>query len=265
MTFENDANYLDQHFLTDEEVIKLLIKEAKLSNKDIVIEIGPGSGNITKFIAPKVEKLYCIELDLRLKPALLKLKEAFPNIELIFGNALNVFIPKCDKIITSLPYSILEPFINKLLRCEFSEAIMLIGSKYASSVNAKTITKLSLLTNAFFNLQIITEIDPKSFDPKPKVGVSLIKLTPKKIDEITDLSLLILRFMFIYQNQKVKNALMEAIIRAKEVRKEAFTKNMAKEKIKPLNIPIDILDKKFEVCTNKDLEVLYPIIVRIFN
>lgn len=263
MTFENDTDYFDQHFLVDESIIKTFIEQANLNQNDIVVEIGPGKGNLTNLIAPKVEKLYCIELDERLKPDLLKLKTINPNIELIFGSVLDTFIPKCTKIITSLPYSIIEPFMDKLIKCDFNEAIMIVGNKFASSVINQEINRLSLLTNCFFSTEKIMEIIPDAFDPKPRVMSAMVKMIPLKVNEIEDFKLLIFRFMFIYRSQKVKNALMESLIRAKSYKEETLTKKMSREIINSMNIPNNILDKKYETCSNEDLEILYHEIEKI--
>jgi 16S rRNA (adenine1518-N6/adenine1519-N6)-dimethyltransferase len=66
MDFVNDTDYLDQHFLIDKNIENRFIKEAYLSNNDIVVEIGPGKGNISDKIAKKVKHLTCIEIDKRL-------------------------------------------------------------------------------------------------------------------------------------------------------------------------------------------------------
>ena len=113
--FKNNPDELDQHFLIDKDVINSFIKVCNLSKDDVVLEIGPGDGTLTKLIAPKVKKMYVIEKDIRLKPYLDKIK----NIDVTYGSCLNVPFPKVDKIITSLPYSIIEPFIyNKLEKKE---------------------------------------------------------------------------------------------------------------------------------------------------
>ncbi len=263
MNFNNKTNYLDQIFLVDDCVVKTFIEESNLNKTDIVVEIGPGKGNLTNLIAPKVEKLYCIELDERLKPDLLKTKENNPNTEIIFGSALDIFIPICTKIITSLPYSITEPFIEKLIKCDFNEAIMIVGNKYAKGVMESQLNRLSLLTNCFFKTEKIMEIIPDAFFPKPRVMSAMVKMIPLEANEIEDLKLLIFRFMFIYRSQKVKNALMESLIRAKSFKEETLTKKMSKEIIKNLDISNDLLAKKFEVCTNEDLEVLYRQIEKI--
>ena len=133
MNFVNDSNYFDQHFLIDNEIIMTFIKSAKLNKKDIVVEIGPGKGNISKLIANRVKKLYCIELDCRLKPYLSKLEKQFKNVEIIYDNALTVNLPICNKIVTSVPYSIIEPLINKLIHYHI-DIYMIMGKKYVDNV-----------------------------------------------------------------------------------------------------------------------------------
>ena len=115
--FVNDTNYLDQHFLIDKSVVNHFIDECNLGIKDIVVEIGPGKGDLSDTIARRAKHLTCIEIDRDLEPFINVLKERHSNIDVIYGNALNVFIPDCNKIISALPYSITEPFIEKLLRC----------------------------------------------------------------------------------------------------------------------------------------------------
>lgn len=73
MKFINNSDYFDQHFLNNNTIISTFVEEACLNKNDIIIEIGPGKGIITEKIAPKVKKVYCIELDNRLKPFLDKI------------------------------------------------------------------------------------------------------------------------------------------------------------------------------------------------
>lgn len=243
--FKNDSNYLDQHFLVDEKVINEFIKICNLKNTDIVVEIGPGKGNITKLIKPKVKSLTVIELDNRLDEYLNKI----PNINVIIGNVLEVDIPKCDKMITSLPYSIIEPFIYKLIKTDFKELYMIMGSNYVNSVINKEITNLSLLTNTFFDVEYYFDIKPDSFNPKPRVLSSVIKLTKKSyFNELN----LFFKTMYELDDKKIKNALMESFIKVKGI-----TKKESKEIVKELNLDEIILNKKFSTISNEELKIVY--------
>ena len=121
--FENDTNYLDQHFLIDKSIINAFIDASDLKVDENVVEIGPGKCEISDIIARKVGSLTCIEIDRNLEHFINVLKDKHENVDVIYGSALNVFIPKCNKIISALPYSITEPFIEKLIRCDFDSAI----------------------------------------------------------------------------------------------------------------------------------------------
>ena len=243
--FENDINYLDQHFLADDIVIKKFINTCNLNKDDIVVEIGPGTGTLTKLIASKVKSLTVIEKDERLKEYLIRI----PNIKIIYGNVLDIEIPKCNKIITALPYSIIEPFIYKLTKTYFKELYMIMGSTYVNNVINKKITNLSLLTNTYFNVEKYFDIEPNSFNPKPKTMSSVIKLTKKeKINELD----LIIKSMYEQKDKKIKNALMESLIKIKKI-----TKKESKSIIKSLKLDDELLNHKFEEISNEELKILY--------
>ena len=262
MEFINETDRLDQHFLVDESVINKFIETAKLNSSDIVVEVGPGKGNISKLIAPKVKKLYLIEKDERLRHYLSRLSE-LENIEITYDNVLDTYIPKCDKIITSLPYSIIEPFIYKIIKCDFKEIIMITGNRYADSVINNKISKLSLLTNCFFKTEKIMDILPESFDPKPRVLSSMIKMVKIGEKDLSDI-LIIFRNLFFYGDKKIKNGLMESFIRLNYLKGKNLTKKEAKEIISKLNISEDILSKDFNVISNEELVIMYSEIAKIF-
>ena len=243
--FKNNPDELDQHFLIDKDVINNFIKVCNLNKDDIVLEIGPGMGTLTKLIAPKVKKMYVIEKDIRLKPYLDKIN----NIDITYGSCLDVPFPKVDKIITSLPYSIIEPFIYKIIHEDFKELYMIMGKNYCDNVINNKITNLSLLTNIYLDTYKYFDISPDSFNPKPRVVSSLIKLTFKnKLDEKD----MIFRNMYKLNDKLVKNALMESLIIVKEL-----TKRESKDYINKLKIDDEILNKKFCMINNEELKVLY--------
>ena len=250
--FLNDTNYLDQHFLIDINIINEFIKISDIKKTDIVVEIGAGKGVITKLIAPISKKLIVIEKDKRLSEFL----DNIENIKVIYDSILNINIPKCNKIITSLPYSITEPFIYKLIDSKFDKLIMICGLNYANNVINNKITKLSLLTNLFFNFKFIKDIAPSSFEPQPRVYSALVTIENKKIDELT-YNEKILRYLYNYKYLKIKNALREIYIKL-----DSITKKEAKEKINKLNINEEILNKEFDAISNIELEYIYKLLMQ---
>lgn len=253
MEFKNDSDYLDQHFLIDQKVINKFIDVANFSKKDVVVEVGPGSGNLTKVIAPKVKALTCIEKDERLSTFLDKI----PDIKVIYGDVITYDLPPCDKIITSLPYSIIEPFMYKMTKTNFKELYMIMGSTYVNNVLNKEITNLSLLTNTYFNLEKIMDITPESFNPKPKTMSSMIKIIPKR--EFTKEEIII-KYLYELDAKKVKNDLKEAFIKYYH-----FTKKESLIIINNLNIEENILNKEFRLLSNEELKIIYQKIFSYFN
>jgi 16S rRNA (adenine1518-N6/adenine1519-N6)-dimethyltransferase len=258
MGFINDTNYLDQHFLIDKDVESKFIEEASLSKNDIIVEIGPGKGIISDKIAKKVKHLTCIEKDRKLSCYLDNLTKNNLNVSVIYDNALKTYIPKCDKIITSLPYSIIEPFIEKLIKCDFKEALLIVGNNYASKVITKEPNKLSLLTNCFFKIEKIMEITPDSFEPKPRVMSAMIRLKPiSSIDLIDNFSLFIFREIFFNRTKKVKNSLIEAFIRYKKINDLIFTQKQSKKLLEKLDLEKSLLESNIENIPNEYIKIIY--------
>ena len=250
--FTNDSDHLDQHFLIDQEVINDFIDFCNIKNTDTIIEVGPGNGVITEKLCQKAKKVTSIELDERLHVYLDTLELNYSNLEVVYQNVLNTYLPKCDKIITSLPYSIIEPFINKMIKCEFNELIMIMGENYIDDVMNNSNNKLALLTNAFFKVEKLREIEPNSFKPSPRTVSGIIKLIPKSLEETKkDFKLFIIRELFFYRDMKIKNALKESIIKYNN-----STQKEAKELINNLNIEENLLEEKFETISNADTSKL---------
>ena len=256
--FENDTNYLDQHFLIDKSIINAFVDAANLKITESVVEIGPGKGEITDTIARRVNHLTCIEIDERLEPFINVIKDKHENVDVIYGNVLDVYIPKCDKILSALPYSITEPFIEKLLRCDFNEAVLIVGKKFADNVLDKNLNKLALLTNSFFKVERVMDIAPDAFSPEPRVMSSMIKLTKLKREELNfSFKKFIFRELFFHRDRKLKNNLMEALIEFVKLHDKKLTKKESKAIIDSYNLPKETLNKEMENLSNEEYELLY--------
>ena len=256
--FENDIHYLDQHFLEDKSIINALIDASNLKINENVVEIGPGKGQLSDTIARRVNHLTCIEIDRELEPFINVLKDKHDNIDVIYGSALNVYIPECDKIISALPYSITEPFIEKLIRCDCKEAILIVGKKFADAVIEKKHNKLALLTNSFYVTERIMDIAPDAFNPKPRVMSSMIRLTKLNREDLHhSFKKFIFRELFFNRDRKLKNNLMEALIEFVKLHNQKLTKKESKAIIEKYNLPKEMLNKRIENLSNEEYELLY--------
>jgi len=258
MEFENDTNYLDQHFLIDKHIINRFVDEANVGTDDVIVEIGPGKGQISDTIARRCGHLTCIEIDRELEHFISVLQHKYDNVDIIYGNALNVYIPPCDKIISALPYSITEPFIEKLLRCEFKECLLIVGKKYADGVINKELNKLSLLTNCYFEVTKIIDIEPNAFAPAPRVMSSMIRLVPISRENLNNnFKMFVFREMFFHRERKLKNNLMESLIEFAKVHGHKLTKKESKAVIEGYEIPKETLNKLMENLSNEEYELVY--------
>lgn len=242
--FENNIDELDQHFLKDNYIINKIINVSNINSNDKVLEIGAGKGVLSELINKKTNNFTIIEKDVRLKNYL-------KNYKVIYNDVLKEDINNYDIIITSLPYSITEPFIYKLLDINFKRLIMICGKKFADEVIDKKINKLTLLTNLYFNTEKIIDIKPSSFEPQPRVMSSLIVIEKKEIDSLST-NELIMRYLYNYRYMKIKNALKEILIKINNI-----TQNEARKIISSYNIDDNILNKMFDEISNIELNEIF--------
>lgn len=215
----------DQFFLEDEKVIEKLISTAEIDGGDTVLEIGPGDGRVTKLLAKKAKKVVAIEIDRRFKPQLSEI----PKLVVIFGNALDVLETrrlKFDKIVSSLPSSIVEPLISRLVKIDFKTSSFLVPLIFVNKIEN------NIAFNTYFSMEMKGEVPKESFSPRPKTNWALIKLT-KKINalESDNYGDYLIQYLFEHPKAKLKNSLMEAVIKIYDSKGKKITKNFSRENI----------------------------------
>ena len=229
---------LGQNFLIDESVIKNIVDSAEICDNDIVIEVGPGIGNMTCELAKKAKKVIAVEIDQNLKPDLPK------NVELIYADALDLIEKKqFNKIISNIPYSISEPLLEKLLKLNFDLIVLLVGENFYSLLSKDS--KLSIIADSFFKIEKISDVPRTSFDPSPRVDSVLIRIKKKLPSEKEK----IIQEFVLQSDKKVKNALINALTRTKKL-----TQKQAKEKLK--GIPDRLLDKLTSYLSNEQFKII---------
>jgi 16S rRNA (adenine1518-N6/adenine1519-N6)-dimethyltransferase len=182
---------LGQNFLIDQNIIDKIIKTVPITNNE-VLEVGPGTGNLTKEILKKnPKKLFLVEKDVFLAESL---KEIINEKVTIFNEDILKFnenLLSKNKIIVfgNLPYNISTEIlstwiINLKNDYWFSDLILMFQKEVADRIIAKfntsTYGRLSILANWRLNINKICDVSPESFLPKPKIESTLIHFTPKK-------------------------------------------------------------------------------------
>ena len=174
-----------QHFLIDLSVANREVGYAELTKDDIVLEIGPGQGVITRLLAQKAKQVIAIEIDQRLVD---KLKTTLPgNVTLISGDALSVnfqTLPRFSKIVSNLPFEISSPITFKFLESSFSRAILIYQKDFAERLVAvpgkKEYSRLTVGVSYKAHCRILEDVSRSCFSPAPKVDSSIVELTPRE-------------------------------------------------------------------------------------
>ena len=182
---------LGQNFLIDREVLEKIVSITDITNKD-VLEIGPGSGNLTTYILKKKpKKLYVVEKDDDLA---ILLKEKFDTeIEIINDDILKVSESNISEqklsVFGNLPYNISTEILSKWIlnigsNFWFETLVLMfqkeVADRIISEFNNSNYGRLSILSSWKLNVKKILDIKPQSFSPRPKIDSSLLLFTPKE-------------------------------------------------------------------------------------
>ena len=188
---------LGQNFLLDKNIINKIIDAAKIESSDVVLEVGPGTGNLTEFIiSQKPKKIYLIEKDENLANDLEK--QYFNKVNIIKKDILKVpyefYSGKKFLILGNLPYNISTKILSKWClnkSLNVSKMVLMfqkeVAERILANVNSKNYSRITILSRWKFNIKKITDVKPNSFFPKPKVHSTVLEFVSKrKIHEIKD-------------------------------------------------------------------------------
>lgn len=177
---------LGQCFLKDKNIVKKAINAANINKNDIVLEIGLGKGILTKELAKQCKKVIVIELDKKLEIFWEDIIKEYPNVEIIWNDALKVNLKELgfNKVVANLPYQISSPITFKLLDCDFEVAVLMYQYEFAKRMGAPSGTKeysrLSVSVQYRAVVDYVCKVSPSAFSPKPKVDSAIVKITKKK-------------------------------------------------------------------------------------
>lgn len=182
---------LGQNFLIDENIIYKIIDGAGISINDIVVEIGPGIGTLTQYLAERAKNVLAIEIDKNLIPILDETLGSYNNIEVVNGDVLklnlkelitNKFHGERVKVVANLPYYVTTPIIMKFLEEEIpvKDIVVMVQREVADRLNAHPNTKdygsLSVAVQYYCETEIITRVPKSVFIPQPNVESTVIRL-----------------------------------------------------------------------------------------
>ena len=242
-----------QNFLIDTHVLERIIDEAGITPDDFVLEIGPGIGTMTQYLACAAREVVAVEIDKVLIPILEgDTLKAFDNVTVINEDILKVDINKLVeeknggrpiKVVANLPYYITTPIIMGLFESHVpieSITIMVqkeVADRMKTGPGSKEYGALSLAVQYYANPEIVANVPPNCFMPRPNVGSAVIRLTRHEtpVVDVKDEKLMfrIIRASF---NQRIKT-LVNGLKNSGEIN---FTKEQIEAAITAIDKPLTI-------------------------
>ena len=218
-----------QNFLIDTHVLDKIIKAAEITKDDMVLEIGPGIGTMTQYLAEAAGKVVAVEVDRNLIPILSDTLSAYDNVRIINEDVLKVDIGRLAqeenagrpiKVVANLPYYITTPIIMGLFENHVpvqSITVMVqkeVADRMQTGPGNKDYGALTLAVQYYAKPYIVANVPPNCFMPRPKVGSAVIRLTchEKPPVDVRDEKLMfdIIRASFNQRRKTLVNGLSNA-------------------------------------------------------
>ena len=188
-----------QNFLIDTHVLDKIIRAAEITKDDFVLEIGPGIGTMTQYLAQAAREVVAVEIDKALIPILQDTLSGFPNAEVIQDDILKVDIAELAaernggrpiKVVANLPYYITTPIIMSLFEHDVPLALVTVmvqkevAERMQAGPGSKDYGALSLAVQNTPDPSIVANLPPNCFMPRPNVGSAVIRLTRHKVPPV---------------------------------------------------------------------------------
>ena len=241
-----------QNFLIDTHVLERIISEAGVTENDFVVEIGPGIGTMTQYLCEAAGAVAAVEIDKNLIPILHDTLSEYDNVEIINEDILKVDIAalaeeknggKPIKVVANLPYYITTPIIMGLFESHVpieSITVMVqkeVADRMQCGPGSKDYGALSLAVQYYAKPEIVANVPPNCFMPRPNVGSAVIRLTrhEKPPVEVIDEKLMfrLIRASFNQRRKTLGNGL-------KNASDLTFTKDQIETAIKAIGQPLTI-------------------------
>ena len=188
-----------QNFLIDTHVLDKIIRAAEITTDDFVLEIGPGIGTMTQYLAQAAREVVAVEIDKALIPILQDTLSGFPNAEVIQDDILKVDIAELAaernggrpiKVVANLPYYITTPIIMSLFEHDVPLALVTVmvqkevAERMQAGPGSKDYGALSLAVQYYADPYIVANVPPNCFMPRRNVGSAVIRLTRHKVPPV---------------------------------------------------------------------------------
>jgi 16S rRNA (adenine1518-N6/adenine1519-N6)-dimethyltransferase len=204
---------IGQHLVIDQAVLERMVGYAEIREKDVVLEIGTGTGNLTRLLAQRAKKVITLERDSKLL-SFAKERIRRSNVEFILGDALKIEFPHFNKVVANLPYSISSEITFKLLNQGFELAVLMYQLEFARRLMAfpgsEDYGRLTINVYYRATAEILEEVPSEAFFPQPKVSSAIVRLRCRKPPfevKSEEMFFRVTNALFQHRRQRVRNAL----------------------------------------------------------
>jgi len=178
------SKQLGQHFLIDERILERILQFASLKDDNQILEIGTGTGVLTRALAAHTQRVFSIEQDSNLYRILSEEFSSNSRVTLIHGDAVKITWPQCDQLIANLPYNISSPVLFRFYSSGIPSAVLMLQKEFADRLCAQPGTKqygrLTVMTAYQASVELLEVVSPDSFYPPPNVSSAIVRLQRKK-------------------------------------------------------------------------------------
>lgn len=227
---------LGQNFLVDLNILEFIVDSADLSDRDVVLEVGAGTGGMTAFMAKEAAAVVSVEVDKNMAAMAREMTAGFENVTLLNTDALknkNRFRPEVVeavraelakdanrrlKLVANLPYSIATPVVSNLVASDLPWERMVVtiqlelGQRMAAGPGKSTYGALSVWLQSQAHVKIVKRLPPSVFWPRPQVNSAVVRLSPApgKAGAITDRPFFqdFLRRLFVQRRKMMRSVIV---------------------------------------------------------
>ena len=214
---------LGQHFLTDPRIANRIVAAAEPTAEDTVVEIGPGTGALTRRLVPQAGRVVAVELDQGLAAELPGRLDYPDNLTVHHGDARHLTVADLPgvapdyKVVANLPYYAAAPIVRRLLEaeCPPSRLVVMVQREVAEAMTAKpgAMTLMSVATQFYAEASVVVQAPPRAFRPPPKVSSTVVKLTVRGTPTTTvadrERFFALVRAGFAAPRKQLRNSLMQ--------------------------------------------------------
>ena len=244
--------------MKNDVIVDKIVEYSGIKSRTLVVEVGPGSGALTKKLAKVSKQVVCYEIDEDLEIKLINIQKDFPNVIVYFSDFLEREIEKDLKeyeydylyFVSNVPYYITTPILMKILNSDlkFEKVVMMVqkevGERFSAKVGTKAYSSITVFLNYFYNIKKLFTVNRKEFIPVPNVDSEVISFELKEKREKlinSELFFQLVRDSFKFKRKTIRNNLKKynLVIIEEVLQRYGLNLNVRAEQI-PYTVFIDI-------------------------